>query len=119
VKAASTVRRGAVGKGPRERNLAGRLPYYAPNDKELSRLETEARTAHKGLWSDPDPVAPWDWRKGVGVPETTGVVGNRKSHVFHKSSCRSVVAMKNANKVLFDSAEAAEKAGYRKAKDCW
>ena len=28
MKVASTVRRGAVGKGPTGRNLAGRLPYY-------------------------------------------------------------------------------------------
>jgi hypothetical protein len=57
---------------------------YAPNDRELSRLETEARTAHRGLWSQPNPVPPWDWRKGVGVPATDEVVGNRKSHVYHK-----------------------------------
>jgi endonuclease YncB( thermonuclease family) len=92
---------------------------YAPNDKELSRLETEAKTNRRGLWSDPNPVPPWDWRKGVGVPQTTGVVANSKSRVYHKSSCKGVVAMKESNKVLFKSAEAAEKAGYRKAGDCW
>jgi endonuclease YncB( thermonuclease family) len=23
----------------------------------------EARAAKKGLWSEPDPVPPWEWRK--------------------------------------------------------
>jgi micrococcal nuclease len=89
---------------------------YAPNDKELSRLETEAKTAHKGVWSDPSPVPPWDWRKGVGVPQTTGVVANCKSRVFYKLSCKGVAAMKELNKVLFETAETA---GYRKSGDCW
>jgi len=32
------------------------------NDPELAQLETEARTKKVGLWSQPDPVAPWDFR---------------------------------------------------------
>jgi hypothetical protein len=26
-------------------------------------LEKEARAAERGLWSEPKPVAPWEWRK--------------------------------------------------------
>jgi micrococcal nuclease len=36
---------------------------YAPENGELERLETEAREAKKGLWADPQPVPPWEWRK--------------------------------------------------------
>jgi endonuclease YncB( thermonuclease family) len=36
---------------------------YAPGEAELERLETEAREAKKGLWADPHPVPPWEWRK--------------------------------------------------------
>jgi len=36
---------------------------YAPNDTELEALETEAREARKGLWSDPAPIPPWIYRK--------------------------------------------------------
>ena len=35
---------------------------YAPDDRTLMELESQARAAHRGLWSDPDPIAPWDWR---------------------------------------------------------
>ena len=36
---------------------------YAPGDTELERLEAEARGAKKGLWADPAPFPPWDYRK--------------------------------------------------------
>ena len=36
---------------------------YAPGDTVLEGLESEAREARKGLWVDPEPVPPWEWRK--------------------------------------------------------
>lgn len=33
------------------------------NDRRLSELESRARAARRGLWADPHPVAPWDFRK--------------------------------------------------------
>ena len=36
---------------------------YAPGDMELERFEMEAREAKKGLWADPEPVPPWEWKK--------------------------------------------------------
>jgi micrococcal nuclease len=33
------------------------------NDPKLARLEREARVARIGLWSIPNPIAPWDFRK--------------------------------------------------------
>jgi len=34
------------------------------NDPELLRLEAEAREKGLGLWADPNPVPPWEWRRG-------------------------------------------------------
>lgn len=31
-------------------------------DRILYALQDEARTARRGLWSDPAPVPPWEWR---------------------------------------------------------
>jgi endonuclease YncB( thermonuclease family) len=31
-------------------------------DEELERLEIEARQKKIGLWSQPNFLAPWDWR---------------------------------------------------------
>jgi len=36
---------------------------YAPGDTVLEGLEKEAREARKGLWADPKPIPPWEWRK--------------------------------------------------------
>lgn len=36
---------------------------YAPEDVVLKELEKEVRKAEKGLWADPQPVPPWEWRK--------------------------------------------------------
>ena len=52
---------------------------YVQYDKkgEFTEVEQAARRARKGLWADPNPMPPWEWRKsekerkaakkGVGV----------------------------------------------------
>ena len=35
---------------------------YAPRDAELEALESEARHAKRGLWVDPHPIPPWEYR---------------------------------------------------------
>jgi hypothetical protein len=59
---------------------------YAPR-------EAEARAARVGLWSQPEPVPPWEWRRGQGVPQTAEVIGNRRSHVYQKPNCREAASM--------------------------
>ena len=36
---------------------------YAPGDTVLEGLEKAAREERKGLWVEPHPVPPWEWRK--------------------------------------------------------
>lgn len=36
---------------------------WAYKSKKMSKLEAEARKEQKGLWSDPNAVAPWVYRK--------------------------------------------------------
>jgi micrococcal nuclease len=42
--------------------LAWHYKQYS-RDPELAKLESQARIAKIGLWSEPDPVAPWEWRR--------------------------------------------------------
>ena len=43
--------------------LAWWYQQYARRELILRDLEQEARAARRGLWKDPQPVPPWDWRK--------------------------------------------------------
>lgn len=36
---------------------------YDKGYEHLYAIEEEARNARHGLWTDPNPIAPWDWRK--------------------------------------------------------
>ena len=36
---------------------------YAPGDTVLENLEKKERERKNGLWADPQPVPPWEWRK--------------------------------------------------------
>ncbi len=47
--------------------LAWRYNQYARGDRELGRLEAEARAAGRGLWADSHPVPPWQWRRARRV----------------------------------------------------
>jgi len=45
--------------------LAWWYQQYAKTDTILSNAQAKAKMEKLGLWSDPTPVAPWDFRKGV------------------------------------------------------
>ena len=81
-----------------------------------------ARDAKRGLWSQPNPVPPWEWRKtkGEALPgELAGkFIGNRRSRVYHKPGCPNAASISPGNRMPFNSAGAAEAAGFRPGKDC-
>lgn len=41
---------------------------YAQTRPDLPALQEQARSARRGLWADPEPVAPWVWRRQQGAP---------------------------------------------------
>jgi micrococcal nuclease len=43
--------------------LAWWYQRYAPRAKELGELEARARAGRLGLWGEPNPQAPWDYRR--------------------------------------------------------
>lgn len=43
--------------------LAWWYRYYAENEHELEKLESEARKHKIGLWSSPNPIPPWEFRR--------------------------------------------------------
>ena len=50
--------------------LAWHYKYYqneqTTKDRELySEAELVARKSKRGLWRDPNPIPPWDWRRGI------------------------------------------------------
>ncbi len=47
---------------------------YAPGDRVLEGLESEARAARRGLWQDRDPIPPWEFRRAQRSP-----AGSRES----------------------------------------
>ena len=38
---------------------------YAPKGSPLYGLQAQAQREHRGLWADPRPIAPWEWRRRV------------------------------------------------------
>lgn len=53
--------------------------------------EEEARARKAGVWSEPDPVPPWDWRNGP----KDGPVKKSKSAICHAADSPSYQSVKN------------------------
>jgi deoxyribonuclease-1 len=103
-------------------------------------LESEARTARRGLWADAHPIAPWEWREAQRrvadglpaaalmaptpaqaprvAPASGPVIGNRRSGIYHRPDCPNYADVAFQNRVPFGSAGEAESAGYRLARNC-
>jgi endonuclease YncB( thermonuclease family) len=50
------------------RGLAWTYARFTRRDSPLFEVEREARAGRRGLWTDPAPVAPWDWRRNGRQP---------------------------------------------------
>jgi endonuclease YncB( thermonuclease family)/methylphosphotriester-DNA--protein-cysteine methyltransferase len=96
-----------------------------PKDRvTYAKAEELARAAKIGLWKDPNPTPPGDYRVEVkvarwGAPPPEGtVIGNRQSKKYHRPDCPGYRDMAEKNRVFFKSVEEAETAGYKRAGNC-
>src|SRR5437773_12301983 len=48
------------------RGMAWVYVRYAPKNSPLYALESTARSQRVGLWAEPAPVPPWEWRRSSG-----------------------------------------------------
>ncbi|MDR1520727.1 MAG: thermonuclease family protein [Planctomycetota bacterium] len=90
--------------------------------EEWRNLEEAARKARRGLWEQPSPVPPWEWRRGrraaapQETPRSVSYHGNTSNRIFHREECR-FFNCSDCNAV-FPSRDAALQAGYRPCRVC-
>ena len=90
-------------------------------DPQLLELESIAREVSLGLWSQSNPIAPWEWRKGkrgADASTATGVIGNQRSKIYHLPECPDYLKIAEHNRVPFDDEDIAVREGFRKAGNC-
>lgn len=95
--------------------------------------EDQARRARIGLWIDAHPVQPQDFRHGthsrlclasddhrIACSDTYEgpVRANKHSGIYHWPGCPNYDEIAEHNRVEYPNAAAAEKAGYRAARNC-
>jgi deoxyribonuclease-1 len=51
-------------------------------------------------------------------PSSGLIVGNKNSKIYHVPGCSTYNSVSEKNRITFNSVDEAEKAGYRKAKNC-
>jgi len=89
-----------------------------------ARAEEDARAAKRGLWQDPNPINPSDFRveakeeRAGPMPPEGSIVANRNSKKYHLPGCPGYRDTSEKNRVIFKSAEEAEAAGYVRAGNC-
>lgn len=96
-----------------------------PEDRlTYSAAEQEARAARRGLWQDPNPTPPGEFRVeakadrwGAAPPEGT-IIGNKNNKNYHRPDCPGYRSMAENSRVFFKTVEEAEAAGFKRAGNC-
>jgi len=111
--------------------LAWWYRYFAPEADHLREAQLEAMEARRGIWKDPGPVAPWDWRRrdrdqpdlparesldGSGLeeaaPDADAVFITDTGARYHREGCRHLVSR---NRLTLPAAQAL---GYEPCRVC-
>ena len=116
------------------RGMARFYRFYAkelkPEDAvAYEKAENAAKAGKRGLWADPSPTPPWDFRRGktakapgakppATAAATGPIVGNRNSKIYHLPNCPDYSKVSERNRVPFNTEAEAQAAGYRKARNC-
>ncbi|MCC9166921.1 thermonuclease family protein [Pontibacter harenae] len=80
-------------------------------DKNLENLEADARRFKRGLWQDPNPTPPWDFRKGKRDGTTTNEAP--------AATAEATVLPRNAKKTQVYICNSSGSTVYHTTKDCF
>lgn len=105
------------------RGMAWWYVKYAPSDTELSMLQDTARSKKIGLWSQPNPIPPWQYRRTGNLNDEElakmpNFFGNKNSRIFHAKGCSGYLKIAPHNRIPFTSQQQAISAGFGPAKNC-
>ena len=108
----------------RELLIAGLAWHYKEynSDQILANIELKARKVKTGLWSQKNPIPPWDFRKGNSsknlIKATTNYVGSKKSNKYHYPNCEWAARITPDNLIEFKTKIEAEEINYFPCKVC-
>ena len=101
--------------------LAWHYKFFS-KDASIAAVEAKARVAKRGIWSQPNPVPPWEFRRkkssaSKAPPQkgtaTTKVFTTRSGKKYHRDGCSSL--SKSRFTIFLQKAKAA---GYTPCKSC-
>lgn len=100
---------------------AAKIPFYGtPEGDIILTTDGEDLDIHQGELQDTGPadgtVTPSGSQEPAALDVPAAYVGNRKSQVFHRTSCEALPSP--GNRVFFETAEDAEKEGYTPCPRC-
>lgn len=105
-----------------EAGLAWHYKQYS-DDPVLAAAETVARAQKVGIWSQPNPIPPWEYRvrtpRGLVTADSgssTVYHGNSRSRVYHAPICQYYDCANCT--VLLESKEEAARQGFRPHEQC-
>ncbi len=105
-----------------------------PPKEIFSRLEYDAWSHKLGLWIDPGPVPPWEFRRDAlladkeppsGPSEVDyeqvlgyGLVGDKRAKTYFWPQCKGYHLLDPKDRAIFSNRLEAQAAGFNKAKGC-